>query len=199
MPRTKEQLREVREQTLKKINNSATQLFVQKGFSATSVQQIADLAEISVGLLYKYYETKDELFSELVKTAMFGMEALIDYFNDLSNPKKTIIEFTETIYEDMVKDDLFSNLIMLMTQATFADITLITQNHISELDKRILESMSKLIIEGQERGEFVDGEPYEIASCFFGAVQGLAIMKITMGNNFLMPSPLVLQSIIITN
>src|SRR5690554_3339139 len=124
MPRTKEQLREVREQTLKKINNSATQLFVQKGFSATSVQQIADLAEISVGLLYKYYETKDELFSELVKTAMFGMEALIDYFNDLSNPKKRIIEFTETIYEDMVKDDLFSNLIMLMTQATFADITL---------------------------------------------------------------------------
>ncbi|WP_335633118.1 helix-turn-helix domain-containing protein [Brevibacillus formosus] len=37
------------------------QLFVQKGFGSTNVQDIADTAGISIGLMYRHYKSKETL------------------------------------------------------------------------------------------------------------------------------------------
>jgi AcrR family transcriptional regulator len=44
MPRTKQQNEQIRNATREKIQSAAMQLFVQKGFGSTNVQDIADLA-----------------------------------------------------------------------------------------------------------------------------------------------------------
>ena len=41
------------------------QLFVNQGFGSTNVQDIADTAGISIGLLYRHYKNKDQLFNEV--------------------------------------------------------------------------------------------------------------------------------------
>jgi len=46
------------------------QLFVQKGYDSTNVQDIADTAGISIGLLYRHYKSKETLFDELVDYAL---------------------------------------------------------------------------------------------------------------------------------
>lgn len=66
MPQTKEQFEEIRNKTREKIQLATMQLFVQKGYISTNVQEIADLADISIGLLYRHYKGKEELFNELV-------------------------------------------------------------------------------------------------------------------------------------
>lgn len=43
------------------IKNVALELFAEKGFAATSVNEIAKKAEISKGLLYHYFTSKEEL------------------------------------------------------------------------------------------------------------------------------------------
>lgn len=197
MPRTKEQFEEMRIATREKIKTSATQLFAQRGFAATNVQEIADLSGISIGLLYKYYKTKDELFSELVGNALEGIENLIDYFSDFSEPQKTFMDFINLIYKDMIKDDEFSNLLILMTQAVFANNTIVMQDEITELDVRVLTAMSNLIRKGQECGDFREGDAYAMATQFFATIQGLAIMKITMHDKFCMPSPSIMQTMLI--
>ena len=55
MPRTKEQFENMRKATRDKIQLAAMKLFVQKGFGSTCVHEIADLAGISIGLLYRQY------------------------------------------------------------------------------------------------------------------------------------------------
>lgn len=40
----------------------ASQQFGQKGYSKTSIREIAELAGISVGNIYNYFTNKDELF-----------------------------------------------------------------------------------------------------------------------------------------
>lgn len=197
MPRTKEQFEEMRTATREKIKTSATQLFAQRGFAATNVQEIADLSEISIGLLYKYYKTKDELFGELVGNALAGIENLVEYFSDFSEPRKTFMNFINLIYQDMIKDDEFSNLLILMTQAAFANSAIVTQDEITELDVKVLTAMSNLIAKGQECGDFREGDTYAMATQFFAIIQGLAIMKITMHDKFCMPSPSIMQAMLI--
>jgi AcrR family transcriptional regulator len=46
---------------------AATELFLGQGFDATSMQQIAELAETGVGTVYGYFASKDELLREVIK------------------------------------------------------------------------------------------------------------------------------------
>jgi len=56
-----------------KIVNSATKLFAEQGYFCTSVNQIAKNAEVAVGTIYVYFDSKDEILIEL----------FIDYFRKL--------------------------------------------------------------------------------------------------------------------
>jgi AcrR family transcriptional regulator len=48
--------------------NMAHQLFINKGFQATSIQDILQYSDISKGTFYNYFSSKNELFIELFKT-----------------------------------------------------------------------------------------------------------------------------------
>ncbi len=49
------------------ILNAALNLFVKRGYSATTLNQIAKAAGISKGTLYLYYDNKEELFRSMVR------------------------------------------------------------------------------------------------------------------------------------
>jgi hypothetical protein len=58
----------------------------------------------------------------------------------------------------------------------------------------MLQSTAKLIERGQELGELRPGNPYELAEFFYSAIQGLAMMKISLKDDFVMPSPSVITA-----
>ncbi|OEK01661.1 TetR family transcriptional regulator [Roseivirga sp. 4D4] len=51
-----------KEELQKLILETATQLFIEKGFEKTSMRNIAEAIEYSVGTIYLYYKDKSELF-----------------------------------------------------------------------------------------------------------------------------------------
>ena len=51
--------------------------FEQKGYSKTSMREIAELAEIGVGNIYNYFTNKDELFCEVVRPVLCALEAML--------------------------------------------------------------------------------------------------------------------------
>lgn len=63
MPKLKD--RDVERNQLK-IEGAALRVFTRQGFHGTSIREIADEAHVSVGNIYNYYSTKDELFRRLV-------------------------------------------------------------------------------------------------------------------------------------
>lgn len=194
MPRTKEQFEEMRKATRDKIQSAAIQLFVQKGFGSTNVQDIADLAGISIGLLYRHYKTKEELFNELVEYSIKGIEAIIDLFEQEHSPKRLIKQFVDEIYNDMKNGEELVNLLILMTQSFFSGGPNLKQREIIELDAKMLQVTANLIKRGQKLGEFHQGSSYELAEFFYSAIQGLAMMKATLKDTFIMPSPSVMTT-----
>ena len=67
-PKTKEQFAKIREGRKEEILNAALELFARQGISHTTMQDIARKADISKGLIYNYFSSKEDLLNELIKS-----------------------------------------------------------------------------------------------------------------------------------
>ncbi|MED1918190.1 TetR/AcrR family transcriptional regulator [Bacillus thuringiensis] len=195
MPRTKEQYEQMRNATKQKIQSAAMQLFVQKGFGSTNVQDIADTAGISIGLLYRHYKSKEILFDDLVDYALAGLQKNIDIFVSTVSPKQALDQFVKEIHSDMTTGEEFANLLILMAQSFLAGGgTSVKQTEVARLSDNMFHATAQLIKKGQELGEFRSGDPDEMVVFFYSTLHGLAMMKLMRKNNFTMPSPFILTS-----
>ena len=52
----------------------ARQQFEKKGYSKTSMREIAELSSVGVGNIYNYFTSKDELFREVVRPVLCALE-----------------------------------------------------------------------------------------------------------------------------
>jgi AcrR family transcriptional regulator len=104
-------LREIKKaRTRKLISDLAVELFIEKGFAAVTVAEIAEKAEVAVTTLFNYYPTKESIIfdrEDEIEAAMLTavrdreegqsvLDALHDYFitSKLFNPPKKR-EFSE--------------------------------------------------------------------------------------------------------
>jgi len=196
LPRSKEQFEEMRKATREKIHSAAMELFVHQGFGSTNVQDIADTAGISIGLLYRHYKTKDQLFHELVAYAVEGLKRNIASFESDQPPKELIARFVDEVYNDMMRGEELANLLVLINQSLLAGAATASKQHeeILRVNAGLLDATARLIRKGQQLGDFRLGDAHELAVFFYAAVQGLAEMKVLLKNNFTMPSPSVLTA-----
>jgi len=55
-----------KERTQQAIEQAAYELFMEHGFNATSMRQIAERAELALGGIYNHYESKEEIFHSII-------------------------------------------------------------------------------------------------------------------------------------
>ena len=64
------------ERNQKKIEDGALRVFTQQGYHGTSVRDIAKASGISIGNLYNYYRTKEEIYVSVIQRYESHMEKL---------------------------------------------------------------------------------------------------------------------------
>ena len=77
-PRTKEQFEEIRESRKEQIMQAALELFASEGYAHCSIARLAEHAGISKGLMYNYFESKEQLLSAILEK---GMHLIIELFD----------------------------------------------------------------------------------------------------------------------
>jgi AcrR family transcriptional regulator len=70
MPRTKAQNEAIRAEKKQLIMDSALQLFAEEGYVPTSIDKIAQKAGISKGLLYAYFNNKEDLLYQILSSGV---------------------------------------------------------------------------------------------------------------------------------
>ncbi|WSV58891.1 TetR/AcrR family transcriptional regulator (plasmid) [Streptomyces sp. NBC_01014] len=65
------------------IMDAATQVFMAKGYSGTSMDDIAKLATVSKQTVYKHFADKEKLFNEIVLATTDQVDAMIDLVADI--------------------------------------------------------------------------------------------------------------------
>jgi AcrR family transcriptional regulator len=81
------------------ILNAAKNLFFEQGFQRATMRQVADHIQMSVSNLYKYFENKDELFNEVVKS--YASTFKENFIRELEH--RTDEEFEQKRIKSMVK------------------------------------------------------------------------------------------------
>lgn len=197
MPRIEEQYEAMRIATRNKIHSAAIKLFAKNGFAATSVKDIAEGAGISIGLMYRHYKKKEDLFNELVTYAAEGLDRIAKRFQSDDSPVELIQQFTLGILNDLDKDDEYAHFHMLMNQSSAIEDPSPQIKHLNKHSEAMLHQTARLIEKGQKLGQFKQGNAMEMAYFYFASIQGLTMMKNTMNEEFITPSLEIVTSFLI--
>ncbi|MBN1886305.1 MAG: TetR/AcrR family transcriptional regulator [Candidatus Krumholzibacteriota bacterium] len=141
------------------ILTAAARLFARQSFQKTSMQQIADDVEISVGRIYRFFDGKEEIFRELVE----GVIAFIDRVGDAEvkkhdSPMRGLRSAFREIYMNI--------------GAEHRDFLMILHNENPIRMKRYLldylvtqrRSIARMLGEAMDRGEIRRENPYILAT-----------------------------------
>ncbi|MCL2407948.1 MAG: TetR/AcrR family transcriptional regulator [Defluviitaleaceae bacterium] len=168
MPRTKEYGEKLREATRIKILESAVALFAEKGLTATSTKEIAKNASVSVGLMYHYYKTKDEMFDAIVADAMEEVSEFRKILRE-QNFKVGIRLFAEEMITEMKSGDSFAKWMAILAQST-------------DFDKQLIAELSMSV-------------PVETAQLFVALIHGLCQLHLTLKEEFRVPTADMILSV----
>ena len=175
--------KEQKEERRKKILMTALTLFVERGYYDTKITDIAAAVPMSTGLMFHYFESKEELLLELVK---MGAE-----YTKAANPgagknetattdSENVLNVPPDIYLTGFLGQLFSyakeqpwvfNMFVLMGQARQSGMPEEVRKVALAVDT--VSSTAELIKAGQSSGVFHDGDPLLMSRCFWASVQGI--------------------------
>ncbi|HHU56170.1 MAG TPA: TetR/AcrR family transcriptional regulator [Acholeplasmataceae bacterium] len=172
---TPEQFAKMREESKTKIMDAATRVFIKNGFDGTSIKMIAQECGISVGLMYRYFKNKEDLFLEIVDNLLEEFLKTKRLFESNANPKDILINFAKEMLESL-SDELMVGVIMLIAKNILSKNKLIYQKTM-ERELEVLTALSKLIERGQKEGQFVSGNSLDLAKYLFMQIQGIAIFN----------------------
>ena len=71
--------------------NAALELFVERGFSSTRLDDVAKRAGVSKGTLYLYFDSKDDLFKAVVREGIVSRIAVFEQYLKDSNASATVL------------------------------------------------------------------------------------------------------------
>ncbi len=116
-PRSAKQFDDIRKQKKELILESALELFAEHGFHVTSISQIAKKAKISKGLIYNYFESKNEILNEIIKVGFNSIYSNWDLNRDDVLTKEEFMYFIRQSFKIMrEKTDFWKLYISLMLQ-----------------------------------------------------------------------------------
>lgn len=98
--------------TKDRILYAAEEIFADKGFDGTKVQEIANAAQVNKAMLYYYFKDKDELLYAVVRSVFSGIiDAIPRFLKDDNDTIDDLIEFLE-FYMDYIMGN--SRLVRIM-------------------------------------------------------------------------------------
>ena len=163
--------KEQKERRRQEIIHAALELFVGRGYAATKITDIAKRANMSTGLMFHYFDSKEKLYEELIRMGLEGTaypgeqkcEHAIDFF----------VNFTEALFAYMKEQHVVAKFFVLMAEAQRSEAT---PEHIREIAMKVnvIEQFVPIIEWGQQEGTVKEGEPLTLSNAFWCSLQGIA-------------------------
>lgn len=166
------------------ILKNAFECFAEKGFQAATIDDIVTRSGISKGAIYNYFNSKDEIYIELMnQQTEENMGRLKSNLSSLSSSKEKMDYLFET-YSNLNYHPHFQNLTRVHIEFWIYSSR---KEDLSELmisRYQMYKSIFKEIVEeGIQKGEFPsDANAEELALVFWGFIDGASIHFLMLGN-----------------
>lgn len=196
MPRNKEANQKVKDERREQILSVALTLFTTKGLSATRISDISSKSEMSQGLIYHYFRSKEEIFIWLIGSAMEKMnEAALNLEKLPVSAKEKIKLAIEGLLKGFDENINTANYYFLITQAALSESFPEEAKELIRTKNKVkYEVVARILRQGQIDGAVKNHDVQEMTTLLFSSINGLALNKAIFGNSFKMPDKDILMS-----
>lgn len=170
MARTAEASQRLREATRAKLLESARKVFARLGRGATMADVAAE-AQVSQGLAYRHFASKEELFQTLLEQVVQADWLLPRVLEMPGTPGERLDFLIATIIESRREQPEFYQLFyqLLIDETLPNDLRELVARQSQEFQSMV----RQLIVEGQATGEIAKDHPDQLMAALFACLQGL--------------------------
>jgi AcrR family transcriptional regulator len=151
----------------------ALDMIVTFGFADMTIRGIAEKLNISAGLFFNYFESKEQVYEELIRIGLSGPSSALKLNEGGIEPIALFEKMTERIFEGLRLDAFTRKMFLLMAHA-------IRSQSAPQGVKKLLEGFDpvtpllSVVQRGQALGQIKEGSPRALILAYWGAVQGIA-------------------------
>ena len=136
------------------ILDAAFEEFVERGYVATRVEDIAERIGVTKGTVYVYFETKEQLFEAMIRHISGPLENLLVSANDLKGTATERLQGTIELIYDLIINDRQLRELMRFVIAEGSRFPQIVDRHHDIFIDPLERQMQSLIDDGVKLGEF---------------------------------------------
>ena len=160
---------------------AALDLFVEKGFAGTRIEQVAARAGVSKGTLYLYYPSKEELLKEVIRHNVVnriieGHEMIERFDGSTSDLLARVLR----LWWQRVGETRASGILKLMMSEA-RNFPELAQFYVDEVVTPSNAMVEKLIRRGVERGEFRAVKVADVVHALIGPLLFLVMNQHSLG------------------
>lgn len=162
-----------KEETKKKIIAVAMDLFERQGFDKTSMEQIADEADIAKGTLYNYFPAKEAIISEYIQRSVREREPKVQLLiESLPDTRSRLIGLFDKASEWAV---LHKDIMQKYTYYRFQNLP----NSIKDQSQRsgFENTLARIIGAGQEAGEIRPDMSDEVMARYLEVLHSMVVLS----------------------
>ena len=160
--------------TKRKIFETSMKLFAQKGYEATSIEEITATVGVAKGTLYYHFSSKEEIFNFLVEE---GIKLLKNSIEIKTSKLDNAIDKLKAIILIQIKVLIkYENIITIILSQIWGNESrnLACKKYVCEY----LNTIEKIIIDGIEKKQIIECNSTLLASSIFGVTCSSLIYKI---------------------
>jgi AcrR family transcriptional regulator len=151
---------------------SAKILFSQKGYYATSVEDIVESAGFSKGTFYFYFKSKEELFKSLVEEMHLNIVKRLEVFLERDLPlEDALIEHAKVFLEDIYQNRHIAQIFLFQLVGTNEEFRKLYYTKIAHLR----ELLTKMVDRAIQRGEINYKNAENIVNLYAGFLRMLVL------------------------
>ena len=169
-----------RERRRQQIIVAAKRVFSEKGYSKSTMEDIAREAELSPGTLYLYFKNKDELYASLSLRILQYLNIRLEDVKKEKDikPRQKIVAIKEALFDVYQFDPMILiNMFHLQSSETLKNLSSPLLENITELSRNSLAILSEIFKDDTGKDVFASHHPTAIADIVWSLFTGVVLWE----------------------
>lgn len=181
---SEERRKKEKESRKNSILKAARKLFFERGFKSVTVDLIAAKAEVSKGSIYLYFDSKEEIYTQILISANIERHKLMEHLAKQEGSASELLLGFTTDYVDffLENNELFRILMTFMLHSENMNLTEDQNTQLIHTTNENIRVISDVLQKGVESGEFVPTlDIRQSRNAIWGMLNGIISLYIFTG------------------
>ncbi|MHB8136960.1 MAG: TetR/AcrR family transcriptional regulator [Smithellaceae bacterium] len=181
---SEERRKKEKENRKNSILKAARKLFFERGFKSVTVDLIAAKAEVSKGSIYLYFDSKEEIYTQILISANIERHKEIENFAKQEGTASELLLNYARFYVDffLENNELFRILMTFMLHSDNMNLTEEQNTQLIHTTNENIRTISEILQQGVDAGEFSAGIDIRLGqNAIWGLLNGIISLYIYTG------------------